>query len=185
VRMMRLKRLAIEHKWWRVFYLSQREEYKKLRKKKLKSRMKTYPLESFEKSYCGFWEYDKTKVDFSYLFEDYISVTQPTLAFYPIKRRSYKKKKKIFLLKHVLKIAKPKNRLGKLYSIIKHNYFRWKRRRNRRNFTRGLIEFCIKELAMFPQNPTQKYKGLTHEKIGRDAVNEIIFRRRLESARSR
>lgn len=67
---------------------------------------------------------DKSSVDFSIQFENFVVVTQPTLAFFPEKKRSFKKKKKIFVLKHTLRIAKSKNRLGKLFSIVKHLYFR-------------------------------------------------------------
>jgi hypothetical protein len=127
----------------------------------------------------------KEGTDFSIQFENFVVVTQPTLAFYPIKRRSYKKKKKIYILKHALKIAKPKNRLGKLFSIIKHLYFRWKRRHNRIDVQKGLLEFTFKELVYFPNNQTRLAKVDTHERIGRDAVNDIIFRRRLETAQSK
>lgn len=184
-RSQRWKRVALARRHWYLFYVLAGKTFYKLKKTSIKKAVNAERFSFFEKNHAGPVTYDKKHVDFSYLFEDYISVTQPTLAFFPIKRRSYKKKKKIYLLKHVLKIAQAKNRLGKLYSIVKHNYFRWKRRRNRRNFKRGLIEFCIKELATFPHNKIQKHKSITHERIGRDAVNEIIFRRRLESARSR
>lgn len=67
---------------------------------------------------------NKLSVDFSIHFENYSAINQPTLSFFPIKRRSYKKKKKIMLLKHELKITKATNRFGKLMSIVKNLYFR-------------------------------------------------------------
>lgn len=133
------------------------------------------------------WRLDKTPkthVDFSIHFENYAAINQPTLSFFPIKRRSYKKKKKIFLLKHELKITKATNRFGKLMSIVKHIYFRWKRRRGLRNWERGMRAFAVKEVLFTPNNPISRYKSLTHERIGRDAVNTIIFRRRLENVSS-
>lgn len=126
---------------------------------------------------------DKSSVDFSIQFENFVVVTQPTLAFFPEKKRSFKKKKKIFILKHTLRIAKAKNRLGKLFSIVKHLYFRWKRRHNRTDVSKGVLEFAFKELIYFPRNQIRTSKIQIHEQIGRDAVNDIIFRRRLSSVK--
>lgn len=41
--------------------------------------------------------------------------------------------------------------------------------------------FVVKEVLSTPKNPISRYKSVTHEKIGREAVNVIIFRRRLEN----
>jgi hypothetical protein len=126
----------------------------------------------------------KAGMDFSKEFEKFVRVTQPTLAFFIIKRRSYKKKKKIFILKHALKVAKPKNRTGKLFGIIKHTYFRNKRRKNRPGMQKIFHELIAKEVTSPKKSRIRKFKAQAHETIGRDAVNDLVFRRRLDNARS-
>lgn len=123
--------------------------------------------------------FNKPQLNFTFFFEKFIRSNQPTLAFFPIKKRSYKKKKKIFIMNHALKIAKPQNRIGKLFSIIKHTYFRLKRRHKSGDYKRRTARFVHNEVFTQPNNRINRHKQTVHEDFGKEVISNMLLHRRL------
>ena len=83
-------------------------------------------------------------------------------------------------MNHTLKITKPQNRTGKLLSVVKHIYFRLKRRHKTGDYPEQARRFVRTEVLKQPKNRLNKRRKAVHEDFGKDAVSEMIFRRRLE-----
>ena len=116
-----------------------------------------------------------------HLFYIYVERTKPQMAYFLIRRRSYRKKRKIFVNKFILKIAKRSNQGGKLVFLIKSIFFRGKNRSKKGKLGRNLRRFIIKEVLLPYRSMLYKKKSSIYEKVGADSMNNLLLRNRTKN----
>ena len=122
------------------------------------------------------WE----RVSILEMFSVYCRLTKPILAFYLFRKRSFKRKRKVFLNRFFLKMAKPNNSFGKLAHQIHAIYFRKKNRKKMGDSDYSTRKFL--ELEVFNPGTSDlfKKKQYVYKKRGHEAMNVLLLQTRYE-----
>jgi len=115
------------------------------------------------------------------MFQFYISVTQPVLAFYLIKRRSFKRKRKINKLSYTLKLASKFRRRNKLMHQIKSVFFRGPNRRSVGHLRYSTLSFFKEEFFKTNKSTFMQKKQRIYEATGGEVMNNIIHNERVRN----
>ena len=110
------------------------------------------------------------------LFTTYIKQTRPVLAYYLVRKRSYLKKRKVFINSFKLKIAKDFNRNGKLFHQIKTIFFRSRNRKTAGSIEESTKKFISSELFKTGNSSLLKKKIHIYKRHGHDSMNELLFK---------
>lgn len=113
------------------------------------------------------------------LFQFYIGVTQPILAFYLIKKRSFKKKKKINKIVYNLRLASKFRRRNKLMHQVKSVFFKGPNRRSVGHLKYSTLSFFKNEFFNTSESTFMKKKQKLYEVTGGEVMNNIIHNERV------
>lgn len=109
------------------------------------------------------------------LFSVYSEMAKPMLAYIMIKRRSYKKKKKIFRIRYAIKVASRKNKISKLYHQTKVIYFSKFKQKKTNNDATNFKKFYTSEVLELGNSYICKYKDNLYMTRGDDALQSILM----------
>ena len=108
------------------------------------------------------------------VFLRYVKVTKPAMVYYIVKKRSFLKKRKIFLTSFKLKMIKDFNREGKLFSMIKSLYMDGKTRRVRAGLKNSTDIFLDKEVYKVGKSDLLRKQKSVYDRSGHEAINDIL-----------
>lgn len=115
-----------------------------------------------------------TKGNLFDVFSRYVRVTQPILAYYLIRKRSYLKKRKVYINKFTLRIAKDFNRPSKLFHQVKSIFFRHRNRKTAGSLDFSTHNFLQKEFCRPGNSPLFKKKIKIYSVKGHESMNELL-----------
>ena len=108
------------------------------------------------------------------VFLRYVKVTKPAMVYYIVKKRSFLKKRKIFLTSFKLKMIKDFNREGKLFSMVKSLYMDGKTRRLRAGLKNSTDVFLDKEVYKVGKSDLLRKQKSVYNRSGHEAINDVL-----------
>lgn len=108
------------------------------------------------------------------LFRAYIILTEPVLAFFLIKKRSFKRNKKIYKINYSLKMAYGLRRRNKLFQQVKAVFFTSLTRRSKGHLRYSTLSFLYKEVMKMGYSTLVKNKRRVYNRYGVDVMNDIL-----------
>lgn len=112
------------------------------------------------------------------IFQTYVNYTKPIIAYYLNRQRSYKKKRKTYISKYRIMVAKRPNRLGKLFMSVKSIFFKGFTRKKQTCLNSRLMFFFTAEVFEAPKNILHSKKNTIYNKSTENVVNDLILKYR-------
>ena len=112
------------------------------------------------------------------IFQTYVNYTKPIIAYYLNRQRSYKKKRKTYISKYRVMVAKRPNRLGKLFMSVKCIFFKGFTRKKQTCLNSRLMFFFTTEVFEAPKNILHSKKNTIYNKSTENVVNDLILKYR-------
>lgn len=110
------------------------------------------------------------------LFRKYIQLTEPVLAYYLIKKRSFKRQKKIYKIHYSLKMTFGLRRRNKLYHQAKAFFYSNKNRRKKGHLRYSTLAFFKEEFMNMGSSTMFKSKKRVYTRFGGEVMNSILHR---------
>ena len=135
-------------------------------------------LEQRTKNADYIFNYYKSKkpLHFIEFFNTYTHSIKPVLAYFIVRRRSYRRKRKISKVRYEMKWAKNENQIGKAYHILKAVYYKERTPRNSKSVKRSSEHVLRSEVLKTPNTYLSTKKNEIFNRYGRDALNEVLLR---------
>lgn len=108
------------------------------------------------------------------LFRAYIILTEPVLAYFLIKKRSFKRNKKIYKINYNLKMAYGFRRRNKLFQQVKSVFFTSLTRRSMGHLRYSTLSFLYKEVMKMGYSRLVRNKRRVYNRYGVDVMNDIL-----------
>lgn len=120
------------------------------------------------------WSRYYNATDILSLFNYYIKLTEPVLAYYLVKKRSFKRQKKIYKINYSLKMTFGLRRRNKLYHQAKAFFYSNKTRRKKGHLRYSTLSFFEEEFMNMGESTMLKSKKRIYNKFGGEVMNNIL-----------